>query len=144
MYIRSLDVVLNEKDLKGIISGRAPTNGRVTDINAAFQNEHLVLTGHVQIVLSMPFTAVFELRHTPSDIIARLVNFQPVNAFKSRILRKMVEFIDFATSEDGDSIRIPLDSFMAHHGLASRLAIQDLTIANHSLTLKLQGHLTLS
>ncbi|MBN1559124.1 hypothetical protein JW998_02660 [candidate division KSB1 bacterium] len=144
MYIRSLEFCLNETDLNRLVSGHAPTKGAIANMGAAFEEDHLVLSGHVQVLLAVKFAAFFELSHTSSDIIARLVTIQPMNAFRSKFLSKMVEFIHFATLDAGNqSIRIHIDSLAAHYGVISHLTIEDLTITDNSLTLKLKGGVTL-
>ena len=148
MFIHSLDIALNESDLNSVIKKHVPTTGKISNIRADLQDDHLVFSGHIQLLLSVKFEAVFEVFFTSFEIIARLIAVHPMKALaeglKPKILKKIVEVADFAALDAEDSsIRIPIDALLSHYGLDSHLSIQDLAISENLLVLKLHGSITL-
>lgn len=144
MNITCLDVTISDDDLNSVISRHVPANGKIRDIRAALEDNHLIFTGHVKVLLIVSFRAVFALSYTDREIIARLTEIHPMNGlmqqFNIKILQMIVAFAPFAKlDEKNASIRIQINEILKYYGLTANLSLEDLTVAARSLTLRLKG-----
>ena len=148
MNIQCLDLTVNDDDLNNVIGRRLPANRKIGNIRAALQNDHLVFNGRIKLLLSMDFEASFRVTHTATEIVAQLIKIQPMSAiagqFKTKILKKIVEFAPFAQLDaHQDSIRIQINDVLQNYDLSTRLYIEDLTLQKNQLSLKLRGSINL-
>lgn len=148
MNIQCLDVTINDNDLNNVIGRHMPANRKLSNIRAALQDDHLVFSGRIKLLLSVDFEASFRVTHTATEIVAQLVKIQPMSAitgqFKTQILKKIVEVAPFAHLDpEQDSIRIPINDVMQNYDLTSRLYVEDLTLEKNLLSLKLRGSIHL-
>ncbi|MBN1481915.1 hypothetical protein EH223_06200 [candidate division KSB1 bacterium] len=148
MHITCLDVTISDDDLNSVISRHVPMNNKISNIRAALEDNHLIFTGHIRVLLTMNFRAAFAISFTEKEIIARLTDIHPmsglVQQFKSKILQKIVAFAPFARlDEKNESIRIQVNEIVKNYGLKTNLSVADLAVAEKSLTLKLTGTINL-
>ncbi len=148
MNLQNLDVTINDDDLNKVIGRYVPANRKIGNIRAALQDDHLVFSGRITLLLSVEFEASFLVSHTANEIVAKLIKIHPMSAiagqFKTKILQKIVEFAPFATLDaEHDSIRIQVNDILNNYELISRLYIEDLSLEDNLLSLKLRGSINL-
>ena len=148
MHINCLDISISENDLNSIIQKKMPPNDKISNLRADVMTGKIMVSGKVRVLLPVPFEADFELSHTANDIIAHLADIRPMSAiadqFKNKILEKITDAAPFLQlDKKNESIKAPINEALQNSGIDSKLVIEDLTVVEKELSIKVQGDISL-
>ena len=107
MNISIVDITVNNDDLKKFITKFPPETENITNLNAAFKESRLSVTGRLSF---LNVEAIFEISHTATEVVVRLDRLHPMGGiaqlFKSKIMEKIIESRPYARLDKDDKMEL--------------------------------------
>ncbi|RPH99271.1 MAG: hypothetical protein EHM72_11535 [Calditrichaeota bacterium] len=147
MELNCFQITIDETDFDHLINRYAPQSDRVSKLNLRIEGEHIVFSGSVKVLLSIPFEAVLKFDSNGRQIIAHLITLRPLRMLteqlKEKILDKIVENMPPGAFREGEALIFDINALAQNRGFHTELLVTSLKTADDKISVTIQGTLSI-